>query len=60
MHSCKCKKKREVLTFKLTKMELTRREAERKLGLKVAGITVKVFIRNHHHHPLTPAQITSC
>ena len=46
--------------FNVTKMQLTGTEAESKLGLEVTSIAVKVFVRNHHHHPLTPAQMVTC
>lgn len=36
-------------------VSITRTKAESKLGLKVTGIAVEIFIRNHHHHPFTPA-----
>lgn len=41
------------------KMWLTGTKAESELGLKVAGIAVKVFIRDHNHHPLTPAHVVT-
>lgn len=34
----------------------TRWEAERKLCLKVTSFAVEVFVGNHHHHLLAPAQ----
>lgn len=30
-------------------------EAESKLGLKITGIALQIFIRDHHHHSLTPS-----
>ena len=42
-----------------TTTHLTWTEAESKLCLKVTGIAVEVFIRNHHHHPPTPAHTRS-
>lgn len=44
-----------ILTGKCIKVLLTRRQAERKLGLKVTSLTVKVLVRYHHHHSFTPA-----
>lgn len=53
-------RKGKIELFNLTKLYITGTEAESKLGLEVTGVAVKVFIRNHHHHPLTPAQMVTC
>lgn len=45
----------KILTGKCIKVLLTGRQAERKLGLKVTSLTVKVLVRYHHHHSFTPA-----
>lgn len=59
-HNEKCKFKKKGKLYKLMKTELTRRKTERKLCLKITGIAVKVFIRDHYYHPLTPAHSESC
>lgn len=45
----------KMLTGKCVKVLLTGGQAERKLGLKVTSLTVKVIVRYHHHHSFTPA-----
>lgn len=45
----------KMLTGKCVKVLLTGGQAERKLGLKVTSLTVKVLVRYHHHHSFTPA-----
>lgn len=45
----------KILTGKCIKVLLTWRQAERKLGLKVTSLTVKVLVGYHHHHSFTPA-----